>query len=280
MTPRVTKTLPHPPPGPPSDRPVLRRRLRPKRQRVVLEVAYEGAAFHGFQRQPDRRTVEGELIRAVLDLGLSGGLGFASRTDTGVHASGQVIAFAAPAERPPTAWAEELSARLPPDVRIVRAASAPSRFHPRWSALGKRYVYRLETAREGERAPYFWDCVVDRLDMRLFERALSELRDAPSLEGFTAAGAPDRPAPPLTRVELTREAGDRVSVVIEGPAFRRYAIRHMMGCAVAQALGELPRGSCAAVARQPPPYRGPRAPASGLTLEKVFYPPQLDPFPG
>lgn len=259
----------------PHDWPRIPRRARPAVQRVVLRLAYDGAGFRGFQRQPGVRTVEGVLVDRLRSLGLTGGLGFASRTDAGVHAIGQVVAFRAPADRPVEGWAAALAEGLPPELRVVAVAVAPAGFHPRWSAAGKRYVYRLTPPLDADawRLPATPDLEPGRL-----ASALEALRRAPALDGFTAAGAPPKPAPPLARLVLGR-AADTLVLELEGPAFRRYAIRHLVGALVLEASGGAPAGHCAQVAAAPPPYRGPRAPAGGLTLEAVYYPPGLDPFP-
>lgn len=201
-------------------------------------------------------------MEALTLSGFGEGLGFAGRTDAGVHATGQVVAFRVPESLSPSEVEKLVQAHLPTDVWLSHVVWAPSRFHPRWSATLKRYVYRLSS--------------VD-VEPQALDRALDELRNAPSLDGFTAAGAPPKPAAPLTRLTLQRDAED-LRLTFEGPGFKRYAIRHMVGCAVAQATGLLPQGSCAKQALTTPPYRGPRAAADGLTLERVFYPPELDPF--
>lgn len=240
----------------------LPRRLRSRRRRVAARLAYLGGGFRGFQRQPGQRTVEGALIEALQDCGYGEGLGFASRTDAGVHAVGQVVAFKVPDSEAPEAVEAKVAARLPADITLSSVVWAPPRFHPRWSATGKRYLYRLPA---------------QGLDARALEQALDELRRAPGLDGFTAAGAPPKPAPPLTSLTLEAQEGTFL-VTFEGPAFRRYAIRHMVGCAAGQAAGELPPGTCLAIAGQSPPYRGPRGAADGLTLVEVSYPEGLDPF--
>lgn len=235
---------------------------RPRRRRLAALLSYDGSGFRGFQRQPAQRTVEGALLEALVACGYGEGLGFASRTDAGVHAVGQVVAFKVPDSAQPQRVETALNEQLPADVTLSRVVWAPSRFHPRWSAHGKRYVYRLPAS---------------GIDENKLEQALAELRNAPLLDGFTAAGAPPKPAPPLTRLTFER-AEDELVLTFEGLAFRRYGIRHMVGCAVSQALGEQPEGSCAQTARLAPPYRGPRANPGGLTLVEVFYPEALDPF--
>ena len=259
------------PPSDPASWPLLRRRLRPKLSRFALLLAYDGAAFHGFQRQPDQRTVEGELVRALGEVGLPAGLSFASRTDAGVHAEGQVVVARAPAQTSCESLATSLGAALPEDVHLRLVRPAPAKFHPRWQAVGKRYRYTLARTP----SPRAWS--LPALDRSLFAGALAELARAPCLDGLTAAGAPPKPAPPLDSFVL-RDEGDRLVVELEGRAFRRYALRHLIGAAVACAQGERTLESLAALAAGPPPYRALRAPADGLVLETVRYPPDLDPF--
>lgn len=230
---------------------------------MAARVGYEGSRFAGFQRQPERRTVEGELARILAELGF-GGLAFASRTDAGVHAEGQVIVFRVPATAEQPGVAAAIAERLPSDIRLVSMAWSPPKFHPRWSAVAKEYVYRLPPLPDGTA----WEAL---------QVASKDLVKCPALDGFTGPGAPERAAPPLESLTIERDGASPV-LRFRGAAFRRYAIRNMVGCLWAEARGELPAGSCAAGAASPPPYRGLRAPADGLTLMKVFYPPELDPF--
>ncbi|WP_225847877.1 tRNA pseudouridine(38-40) synthase TruA [Streptomyces sp. HPF1205] len=117
--------------------------------RVRLDLSYDGAAFSGWARQRARRTVQGELedaIRTVLRLDEPVELTVAGRTDSGVHARGQVAHVDLPAE----VWSRErdrlrrrLAGRLPWDVRVWRAAEAPAGFNARFSAVWRRYAYRV-----------------------------------------------------------------------------------------------------------------------------------------
>jgi tRNA pseudouridine38-40 synthase len=251
--------------------PTVKRRDRPRPVRLAMRVAYDGGGFRGFQRQPGQRTVEGELMRVFDAAGLGTGLTFASRTDAGVHAEGQVVAARAPAGTTLEALAGVLRGELPPDVRLVDLRPAPARFHPRWSSTGKEYRFTLSH----EDGPLRWG--VGPLDLSRLEAACGVLSACPSLDGFTAAGAPDKPAPALDRLTIDRSGDDTVLTFI-GPAFRRYAIRHMVGSLVACARGEVAPEVLQEIAANRPPYSGPRAPGDGLVLVKVRYPVEVDPF--
>jgi tRNA pseudouridine38-40 synthase len=121
--------------------------------RIRLDLSYDGAGFHGWASQPGLRTVQDEVERALATvLGLPAvRLTVAGRTDTGVHARGQVAHADVPADRWPAAeWRNtggpvlrRLAGLLPPDVRIRAIGPAPDGFDARFSALWRRYSYRV-----------------------------------------------------------------------------------------------------------------------------------------
>ncbi|MEO2241017.1 MAG: tRNA pseudouridine(38-40) synthase TruA [Euryarchaeota archaeon] len=106
---------------------------------AALRVAYDGSNYHGFQYQPDVPTVEGELRRALSELGLEL-VGYASRTDAGAHARYQVVTVRGELER---AVPGALNARLPEDIRVVSSARVDPGFDPRRDAVAKEYRYFL-----------------------------------------------------------------------------------------------------------------------------------------
>jgi tRNA pseudouridine38-40 synthase len=112
--------------------------------RVRLTIEYDGTGFRGWARQPGERTVEG-VVREALDAVYPrwDGLCVAGRTDTGVHALGQVASLDAEGGPPLARAAEALNAALPGDVAVVAAAEAGPDFHARFSATARSYRYRL-----------------------------------------------------------------------------------------------------------------------------------------
>ena len=111
-----------------------------------LTLEYDGTGFRGWARQPGARTVEGTL-REALDGVLPGwdGLAVAGRTDTGVHAAGQVVSLAGEGGPPLARLPEALNSALPHDVAVLEAAEAPDGFHARFSATGRSYRYVVLT---------------------------------------------------------------------------------------------------------------------------------------
>ncbi len=110
-------------------------------------VAYDGSAFYGFQVQAGVRTVQGELERALTEIaGHEAGVIGAGRTDTGVHATGQVAAFSIEWRHPTVELARAVNHRLPADVAVLDVAECPETFHPRFSAVSRTYEYAVVVA--------------------------------------------------------------------------------------------------------------------------------------
>lgn len=258
--------------------------------RIRLDLSYDGADFSGWAAQPGRRTVEGELTEAlatVLRAPHRPHPVVAGRTDAGVHARGQV----AHVDVDPAAWVslpgrsdrepgEALLARLrgvlPPDVVVRRAAIAPQGFDARFSAVSRRYSYRicddprrLDPLRRGDTVTL--DGPLDTVAMTQAAGMLTGLRDfAPFCrrrEGATTV---------RTLVDYTWRRVDDGSVVgrIVADAFCHSMVRALVGAVVPVGLGRAPVAFPAEILRGG--VRDPRVtvmPARGLCLEQVVYPP-------
>jgi tRNA pseudouridine38-40 synthase len=114
---------------------------------IRLTLAYDGTDYAGWQVQPDARTVQGELERAILKLtGESVRVLSSGRTDAGVHALGQVANFQTSSSIPADKWRAALQGQLPPDIVVRESAAAPPDFHATYSATSKRYRYVIRNA--------------------------------------------------------------------------------------------------------------------------------------
>ena len=117
--------------------------------RLKLTVEYDGTGFRGWARQPEERTVEGEMRRALDELyGSVAGLAVAGRTDTGVHALANVVSVDVEGGPPAERAAEALNSVLPDDVAVVRSEQASAEFHARFDARARSYRYRVWRRRE------------------------------------------------------------------------------------------------------------------------------------
>ncbi|HUJ26785.1 MAG TPA: tRNA pseudouridine synthase A [Myxococcales bacterium] len=223
----------------------------------ALLLAYDGAAFRGWQKHPGLVTVQGMLEDAIGNV-----VHGASRTDAGVHALGQVASF----RRGRPIDLDGLA--LPESLRVLRWAEVNDSFHARSSSTGKRYRYDFAGLQEKNNS------FLGTPDWESARAALRGLEHLPELPGLGSPSKDRRPAPPLTRWSLSDEG----VLDLEAPAFRKHQVRNMAGHVLAVALGYSKPESLRELAQRNRPWMGACAPAHGLTLMQVLYPAEIDPF--
>jgi tRNA pseudouridine38-40 synthase len=246
---------------------------------VLLTVAYDGRPFAGFATQRDQRTVAGELLGAVraLDPSIREVRG-ASRTDAGVHARGQTVAFDAERSIPPRGWVLGTTQHLPPEIAVVRASFVEVGFVPRFASAGKHYRYLLLDSRV--RDPFLVGRAM-RVDgitrPEVLERARREATLALGTHDFAAFRASGDPRANTVRtmrrldVSIDPADGRLARVDVEGDAFLYNMVRILVGTIVEVAQGRRPEGAIArALASRDRADAGLTAPPDGLYLERVF----------
>jgi tRNA pseudouridine38-40 synthase len=240
---------------------------------VKLVVAYDGTAFHGWQRQPDRRTVQGVLEDALAGvLGDPVGITGAGRTDAGCHARGQVASFVTDTSLPVHALPPTLNRALPDDVRVRSASEARAGFDARRSAVARRYAYRLLRDDDVLLGRYAWH-PRRALDGDGLERATRALEGEHDFSVFRASGStPTEPRCHVSRASWRAwEGGLQLDIVADH--FLYHMVRGIVGTALA--VQDAPDPAAAMrerVASRDRARSGATAPAQGLTLEAVFYP--------
>jgi tRNA pseudouridine38-40 synthase len=243
---------------------------------VLIELAYDGTAFHGWAEQAAQsgvRTVQQVLRGAVLALDprASAPRG-ASRTDAGVHAEGQLVAFDTESDIPPRGWVLGVNQHLPDDVAVRSARAVPPGFSPRFSNRGKRYRYRMlvDVVRDPGWRAHAWR--VPELDLDAVAREARDAEGTHDFAGFRSAGDERvETVRTLSRVAVEREADPRVvAVVVEGDAFLHNMVRILVGTMADVGRGRLEAGAVArALQARDRRVAGTTAPAHGLTLEQV-----------
>lgn len=246
--------------------------------RIRLDLAYLGTSFEGWQAQETirdgvtPRTIQGELEAALAALhGRHVPVTGAGRTDSGVHADGQVAHFDVPAggpRIPPDGLRRGLNAVLPEDIRVLSAAAAPEDFHARFSAVGKVYLYRL---RRGESLHPHTGLVEalakEPLDVGAMREAARRLVGRRDFAPFSITGSELlSTVRTLARLDVEEE-GDLLRIRAVGDGFLRGMVRRLVGT-----LREAGRGKTRPEAA--PERPGPTAEARGLTLIQVLYPPE------
>lgn len=243
--------------------------------RYQIILAYDGAQLLGSQRQANRRTAQSELENALRRIGWQGrSVLMAGRTDTGVHASGQVAAFDLEWTHPLDELAKALNSHLPADVAVHAVKIVRDDFHPRFDALARRYRYRLycQPARDPLRERYAW---------RLWPAPQTEsLQAAAQLligkHDFAAFGTPPRPGSSTIRTVMKAEwqqQGDEWTFEVQADAFLYRMVRRMVYLQAAVGQGKLPAQAIADLLEgRPRVVPAGLAPAHGLTLVEVLYP--------
>ena len=259
---------------------------------VRLTLAYDGTAYAGFQRQPSARTIQAELEAAIehvtqTPVVVRG----AGRTDAGVHAEGQIVAFDSERELPARRWLLALNRYLPDDIAVQAVSECAAGYNPRFDALDKlyRYLFYLGLAREPLLRHRAWHLAragvaspeaeltsrACQLDLPAMRQAARSLVGTHNFGAFRAADdARENAQRTLHRVDLIEAFHDRphlLALEVQGSAFMKNMVRIIAGTLVAVGRGRLSAADVAALL-QPPTARSKyseTAPAHGLTLVHV-----------
>lgn len=243
--------------------------------RYRLTVEYDGGAYNGFQVQDGQPTVQGALERAILAFsGETVRVAAAGRTDTGVHATGQVVSFDLTRDWPAATVMNALNAHLvEASVAVIDAAEADPGFHARFSAIGRAYLYRVlnRPARPALDRGRVWH-VKGELDVAAMAAAAQALVGEHDFTTFRhVACQAASPVKTLDAATVAR-AGDEVLLVFEARSFLHRQVRSMTGSLVQVGLGRWsPDDLAAALAERDRAACGPVAPADGLYLTTVRY---------
>jgi tRNA pseudouridine38-40 synthase len=249
--------------------------------RLKLTIAYDGSDFHGWQRQPGLRTVQGvleDLVRRVC--GQRVNLVGASRTDAGVHAYGQVAHVDYDGPIPPASLCKALNHRLPVDLAVMAVEPVAARFHATTGAIGKVYQYRVYAAEARPaalgRLRTAWH-VWHRLERERLRAAAARLVGTHDFAGFATQGSP-RETTVRTVWAVTVRAVEREIVIdVSGDGFLYNQVRNMVGTLIEIGRGRWePDRIDRVLASRDRADAGPTAPPQGLTLRAIRYPPELE----
>ncbi len=243
--------------------------------RIALGIEYDGTAYNGWQRQRAglgvQQRVE-EALRAVANHEVE--VTCAGRTDTGVHAAGQVIHFDTESRRDDRGWLLGANSNLPDDICVTWARQVADDFHARFAATGRNYRYRIlnrlqRSALHRDRA--WW--VYSPLDAEQMHIAAQHLLGEHDFTTFRAAGCrANTPHRNITHIEVSRDK-DWITLRVSANAFLQHMVRNIMGSLAAVGEGEQLTGWLAEVlASRDRKQAGIAAPPHGLTLMSADYP--------
>lgn len=245
--------------------------------RIKLTLAYDGTDFCGWQLQPKDRTVQGELESAISGIiGEPVRVHGSGRTDSGVHALGQVCHFDMTDRYASIPWQRALNSLLADDISILCCELVSHEFHSRYSALSKTYVYTLWHRRDfmhPQRRNYAWKC--GELDFPAMEQAADILLGTHDFASFQNVGTPVK-STVRTLSSVVWEQGENEFETVwrfSADGFLKQMVRNIMGCLVAAGRGKVSPEHVRSILDEADRTVAPgTAPACGLCLEHVEYP--------
>lgn len=243
--------------------------------RIALGIEYDGTGFFGWQRQPEGRTVQTcveKALSVVADHPVA--VVCAGRTDTGVHATGQVVHFDSAAARVMDSWRRGANAHLPEDIRVQWAHSVDASFHARFAATERHYRYIIHNHRVNSPLLRNRVCpVYAQLDVVSMQTAASYLRGEHDFTSFRAVACQAHsPVRTISHLEVSR-SGDFIYLDVMANAFLHHMVRCIAGVLIAVGRGEQSPGWVAEVlAAKDRRLSGMNGPPGGLYLVAVDYP--------
>ncbi len=250
--------------------------------RLRIDLAYDGAPFHGYARQPGFTTVQGTLEGALSRFfGVDVAVTCAGRTDRGVHAVAQVVHFDLPADSSQVkrhlldidTFAKRLDQSVGEAITIWQARFVPATFNARFSATSRRYRYRIAEDRRDDplRRHNRWH-LGEQLDVSAMRAAAKHLLGEHDFAALCRAVPGRSTVRRITDIAISRPVVDQLHVVVTGTAFCHQQVRSLVGCLVE--IGrhrQDPDWMRMVLASKDRSLAAPVAPARGLTLERVTY---------
>lgn len=238
-------------------------------KRVLLVVAYDGTAYHGFQKQDNAGSIEEELNKALFYLtGEEIEVIGASRTDSGVHALGNLAVFDTESPIPGEKFSYALNQRLPGDIRIRESKEVDADYHPRKTGLKKTYEYRIFSSEFPLPTRRLYTCFsYHTFDVPAMDEAGKCLIGEHDFTSFCTVGAQvDSKVRTITDVTVYQE-GDEIVIRVTGTGFLYNMVRIIAGTLMEVGLGRMAKEDvAAALEAKERNAAGPTAPACGLTL--------------
>ncbi len=242
-----------------------------KRYNYKLVIMYVGKNYHGWQKQPKHKTIQGVLEEKLETffkerVVLTG----SGRTDAGVHAYGQVANFKTFSYKKPEDIYRYLNATLPRDISIKSVEQVPLSFHARFSAKGKTYIYRIYTRPDPFLHGFGW-YISKKLDLKKMIYALEIVKGSKNLVSLSKKGEYIREDVEIRELRLSYD-GNIIEIQITASHFLRYMVRKIVGHIVQIGLGSLSVEEFENIIKAKDPAKGLFiAPPEGLFLKEVYY---------
>ncbi|MCS7062839.1 MAG: tRNA pseudouridine(38-40) synthase TruA [Methylacidiphilales bacterium] len=243
----------------------------------ILTLSYKGTRYQGWQRQANTPHTIQQILENALSTLFSTPIttDASGRTDAGVHALGQIVAFRAPRKFSPATLLRALNAHLPPDIRVLRARHTPTPFHPRFDAHSKTYLYKIYNHPIHD--PFLVELAWHQplpLSLPAMRQAARHLIGRHDFSAFfTNPGypVPDRTRT-LYRLTISQPAPHHIEIRATADGFLHRMMRNLVGTLVAVGRQKLSPQQIPLLLESKSRLHAPAtAPAHGLYLEKVHY---------
>ncbi len=246
--------------------------MSPRTIRVTL--AYDGTDFCGWQIQRKERTVQAVVEEALRKLhSEETRVHAAGRTDSGVHACGQVISFSTDSSIPGSSYAAAMNSHLPRDVRALRCSEVPDEFHARYSAIKREYKYRILNSEISDPIAYRYALTIKkRLSIATLNRYAASIVGEHDFTTFSAVGDTSSSKIRAVRTACFLQEGRYIVFQIAANAFLWKMVRSLVGTILECAdQGAEPEAFAAKLSARDRNEAGTTAPSKGLTLQRVYY---------
>ncbi|NPA12658.1 MAG: tRNA pseudouridine(38-40) synthase TruA [Aquificae bacterium] len=245
--------------------------MEKKKYNYKLTLKYIGTNYYGWQKQPNKPTIQ-QVIEDLLQVLFKEKITLVAsgRTDAGVHALGQVANFKTLSYRTPKEVYKYLNASLPKDIAVVKVEEVPLSFNARFSAKGKTYFYRIYTKPDPFLYNFGW-YIAKELDIKAMEEGIELIKKYKKLKSFAKKGDYLREDIDLRELYLKYD-GDIIEIYITASHFLRYMVRKIVGHLVRVGHRKMDLKELESIILQNQPDAGLFiAPPQGLFLKEVYY---------
>ena len=241
---------------------------------IKLIIEYDGKKFGGWQKQPNKLNIQGEIEKAIEEItGEAVELNASGRTDAGVHSLGQTANFKTNSEIEIEKVAIAINSKLKKSIVIKKAEEVSEDFHARYSCKGKKYRYIINNSQQGTAIYRDLEChIPQKLDVEKMRKAIKYFEGEHDFKGFKASGTSSKNTiRTIYKAEIKQE-GERIIIELEGNGFLYNMVRIISGTIVDVGLGKIKPEEIPEIIESKDRTRaGKTLPPQGLYLVEVYY---------
>lgn len=241
---------------------------------IKLIIEYDGKKFGGWQKQPNKLNIQGEIEKAIEEItGEAVELNASGRTDAGVHSLGQTANFKTNSEIDISKMAIAINSKLKQSIRIIKAEEVDEKFHARYSCKGKKYKYIINNSKYG--SAIYRDLEYHmpiKLNVEAMQKGIKYFEGEHDFKGFKASGTSSKSSVRTIYSAKVIEDGERIIIELEGNGFLYNMVRIISGTIVDVGLGKIKPEEIPEIIESKDRTRaGKTLPPQGLYLVEVYY---------